>query len=302
MTTARQDNGKLSRSIKPLIGAVREFFEDDLLYYAAALSFQVFFSLFPFLFFVLALLETLNIPGLFDWLVEQARALLPEEAGTGVIEQTIEQVRNQAQGSGLLSLWIIVTLWSTSSGVRTVMHALNVAYDVRERSWWKEYPLSILYTILLASMVIVALGLILIGSQVAEGIAQQIGIGSAFVTLWQWLRIPAATLLFMVVVALVYYLFPNLDQPFRVFTPGAVLAVIAWMVASLGFSIYVNNFANFSAMYGSLAGIIVLLAYLYISACIVLFGAEVNEQIYNQVAGEGQGGDEEPQDTGPSHR
>ena len=302
MTTAIQGKGRLGQWTKALIDAAKEFNKDDMLYYAAALSFQVFFSLFPFLFFVLALLGALNIPTFWDWLIEQARTVLPQQSGVGVVEQTIEQVRSQAQGSGLLSLWIVITLWSTSSGVRTIMHALNIAYDVQERPWWKEYPLSILYTILLAVMVIVAVGLMLITSQMAEGIAQQGGLGSAFVTLWQWLRIPAATLLFMAVLALVYYLFPNLDQPFRVFTLGAVLAVIAWLVASLGFSIYVNNFGSFSAIYGSLAGIIVLLAYLYISACIVLFGAEVNEQIYNQFAEEVQEADEEPQKTDPSHR
>ena len=300
MTTAMQGKGRLGQWIKPLIDAAKEFNKDDMFYYAAALSFQVFFSLFPFLFFLLALLGFLDIPGFWDWLVEQARAALPEQSGVGVVEQTIEEVRSQAQGSGLLSLWIIVTLGSASSGVRTVMHALNVAYDVEDRPWWKEYPLSVLYTILLAVLIIVAVGLMLIGSQAVEWLAQEIGIGSAFVTLWQWLRIPAAALVFMVVLALVYYLFPNLDQTFRIATPGAVLAVIAWVVASLGFSFYVNNFGNYGAIYGSLGAVIVMLVYIYISAHIVLFGAEVNEQIYN-LSADGRDGDEEPQEAGPSN-
>src|SRR5215210_4211270 len=213
MTTAGQRKARLKQVIKHLIKAAKEFNEGDGLYYAASLAFQVFFSLFPFIFFLLALLGSLNIPGFFDWLIEQAQAVLPEQPGIGVVEQSIEQVRNQAQ-SGLLSFsWLIVALWSASYGVRTIMHALNVAYDVEERPAWKEYTLSILYAILLAVLVIVALGLILIGSQMTEWLAQQIGIGSAFVTLWGWLRIPAATLLLMVVLALIYYLFPNVDQP-----------------------------------------------------------------------------------------
>jgi membrane protein len=261
------------------------------------ISYQVFFSLFPFLFFVLALLGSLNIPGFWDWLLEQVRAVLPQQPGIGVVEQTIEEVRSQAQSSGLLSLWIIIALGSASSGVRTIMHALNVAYDVEERPWWKEYPLSVLYTILLAVLLTVAVGLMLISAQMAEALAQQIGIGSTFVTLWQWLRIPAAALVLMVVLALVYYLFPNMDQTFRIITPGAVLTVVAWLVASFGFSVYVNNFGNYSAIYGSLGAVIVLLVYLYISAFIVLFGAEVNEQIYN-LSVDGQEGDEESQETG----
>jgi membrane protein len=297
MTTVTQGKGRLGQSIKSLIEAAKEFNREDMLYYGAALSYQVFFSLFPFLFFLLALLGALNIPGFWDSLLDQSRTVLPGQAA-GVVEQATEQIRGEAQGSSLLSLWIIITLWPASAAVRTTMHALNVAYDVEERPAWKRYPLSILYTILLAVLIIVAVGLMLIGPQIVQWLAQQIGLGSAFVIIWQWLRIPAATLLLVAVVALIYYLFPNIDQPFRILTPGAVLTVIVWLVASLGFSVYVNNFGNFRAIYGSLAGIIVLLVYIYISASVLLFGAEVNEQIYNLT--EGQGGNEEPQETDSS--
>src|ERR671917_1499504 len=205
MTTAGQPKTRLKQVIEHVIKAVKEFNEGDGLYYAASLAFQVFFSLFPFIFFVLALLGSLNIPGFFDWLVEQAQGVLPEQPGMGIVEQSIEQVRSQAQ-SGLISFsWLIVTLWSTSYGVRTTMHALNVAYNVEERPAWKEYSLSILYAILLAVLIIVALGLLLITSQMAEWFAQQLGIGPVFVTLWGWLRIPASTLLLIVVLALIYY-------------------------------------------------------------------------------------------------
>jgi membrane protein len=300
MTTATQGKARPGQLIMRLIKAAKEFNDDDMLYYGAAISYQVFFSLFPFLFFLLALLGALNIPGFWDWLLNQAQAVLPEQA-TGVVEQTVEQIRSQAQGNGLLSLWIIITLWTASSAVRTTMHALNVAYDVaEERPVWRRYLLSILYTILLAVLIIVAVGLMLIGPQIAEWLAQQIGLGSAFVTLWEWVRIPAAVLVLIVVLALVYYLFPNVDQPFRLITPGAILAVIVWLIASFGFSYYVTNFANYSAIYGSLGAVIVLLVYLYISAGVLLFGAEVNEQLYYQFA-KGQDGDEEPRETDPSH-
>src|SRR5918997_3336835 len=172
MTTARQGKTGFGQPIQPLIKAAKDFNDDDGLYYAAALTFQVFFSLFPFLFFLLALLGSLNIPGFWDWLLEQVRAVLPQQPGIGVVEQTIEEVRSQAQGSGLLSLWIIIALGSASSGVRTIMHALNVAYDVEDRPWWKEYPLSVLYTILLAVLITAGVGLMLITSQMAEALAQ----------------------------------------------------------------------------------------------------------------------------------
>ena len=106
--------------------------------------------------------------------------------------------------------------------------------------------------------------------------------GSVFATVWTWARIPVAVVLLGLVAALVYYLFPNTDQPFRFITPGAVLAVIVWVLASLGFSWYVANFASYNATYGSIAAVIVLLFYFFISAAILLFGAELNSEVYHE--------------------
>jgi membrane protein len=290
MSMAEPLRARMNALGKGLIKAAKEFSEDDMLTYAAALSYQVFFSLFPFLIFFVALLGALNIPDFWDSLLDQARAVLPEQA-MEILEQALEQIRSQAQT--FLSVAIVVALWSASAAVRLTMHALNVAYDVEEeRPAWKRYPLSIFYTILLAVLIIVAVGLMLIGPQIAQWLAQQIGLGSVFVTLWQWGRILAVLLLLTAVVALVYYLCPNTDQPLRFITLGAVLAVIVWVVASFGFSFYLENFASYSATYGSLGAVIVLLIYLYISASALLFGAEVNEQMYHQFA-EGQNGGEE---------
>ena len=105
-----------------------------------------------------------------------------------------------------------------------------------------------------------------------------------FATVWTWARTPVAVVVLMLVAALVYYLFPDTDQPFRFVTPGAVLAVIVWVLASLGFSWYVSNFASYNATYGTLAAVIVLLSYFFISAAILLFGAELNSELYHQAA------------------
>ncbi len=260
--------------------------------YAAALSFWVFFSLFPFILFLVVLLGFLRIPGFFDWLVDQARTVMPEQAA-GLVEQIVGRMRDRASG-GLLSFVVVVALWSASAAVRMAMHALNLAYDVEEsRPAWKRYPLSIVYTMLLAAAVIVAVGLMLVGPRVTEWFAAQVGPGPLFVALWAWLRFPVAILLLMVVVALVYYLFPNVDQPFRFITPGSVLAVIVWIAASFGFSFYVSNFASYSATYGSLGAVIVLLLYFFVSAAVLLFGAEVNAQVYYHFAEDEEDDEEE---------
>lgn len=273
--------------------SVSEFLEDDMMTYAAALAYQVLFSLFPFIIFLIALLGFLQIPGFFDWLVEQARAVLPQDA-LGQVTEVITEIQHQREG-GALSFGIIVTIWVASAGVRSTMNAMNAAYDVREgRPTWKRYVLSIVYTLGLAIMIVVAVGLMLIGPQVMTWLAQQFGMDQLFVTLWRWLRIPVAIVLLMISVALMYYFAPNVDHKFRLITPGAVLAVIVWAAASFGFSYYVSNFANYNAMYGSIGTIIVLLLYFYISSLVLLFGAEVNAVIEHHALGGNRPREKEP--------
>ena len=262
--------------------SIKKFSADDMLVYAAALSYQLFFSLFPFVIFLLALLGVLNLTSFFDWLIKQSQTVLPGQA-SGMVKNIVSQIRGQG-ASGALSLGAILALWSASSAVRMAMHALNVAYDVEDRAVWKKFPLSILYTVLLAVLLIAAAALMLVGPQLATWIAKQVGLGSVFATVWTWARIPVALVLLVLVAALVYYLFPNTNQPFRVVTPGAVLAVIVWVLASLGFSWYVANFASYNATYGALAAVIVLLFYFFISAAILLFGGELNSEVYRQAA------------------
>jgi len=137
----------------------------------------------------------------------------------------------------------------------------------------------VVYTIALAGLLIATSGLMVIGPRTIEWIAKQVHLGSQFVTLWTWLRWPVIALLLVVVAALIYDVAPNIDQPFILITPGAVVAVISWMLASVGFSFYVSRFGNYSSTYGSLGGIIVLLLYFYISSAALLLGAEVNAAV-----------------------
>ena len=263
--------------------SVKAYLKDDMMTYAAALAFRMLFALFPFIIFLVALLGFLNIPGFFEWLLSQMQTVLPQQA-MGRVEEVVGQVRDQGRG-GLLSFGIIVALWSASIGVRSLMNGLNAAYDVEEeRPAWKLYPLSIFYTIVLAAMTIVAAGLMFIGPQAIKWLAGQVGMAEAFATVWAWLRWPVTIFLLMLAVAIIYYFGPNVDQPFRFVTPGSVLAVAVWISASLGFSYYVSNFADYGATYGSLGAVIVLLFYFFISAAVLLFGAEVNAQLYHHAA------------------
>ncbi|HET9660937.1 MAG TPA: YihY/virulence factor BrkB family protein [Thermomicrobiales bacterium] len=258
--------------------SIRAFVKDDMLTYAAALSYSALFALFPFLIFLIAVLGFLRIPQFFDWLLEQAQSALPADSFR-LVENVIRDIEGKSRG-GLLSFGIVIAIWSASSGIRSVMNAMNVAYRVEEtRPAPRRYLLSVLYTIGLAALLIAAAALMLIGPRAIEWIADRAELGSQFVTLWTWLRWPVLALLLMVVAALIYYVAPNVDQPFALLSPGAVVAVAIWVLASVGFSLYVANFSNYSATYGSLGGMVVLLLYFYISSAVLLLGAEVNAEL-----------------------
>ncbi len=266
----------------------KEFSEDDMSIYAAALSFHGLLSLFPFVLFLVALIGFLDLQQFFDWMREQAALLLPANA-MQQIDTVIEEVRS-SQG-GLLSVGALLALISASKGVRTLMHALNVAYDVEEeRSGWKLFLLSLVNTIGLAVMLLAAAALMLMGPQIVEWLAGQIGLRELFVTLWTWLRWPVAIVLLMLAVAVIYYVAPDVEQRFRFITPGSVIAVLVWILASLAFGFYVQNFGDYNATYGSIGAIIVLLLYFYISALVLLLGAELNAVIeHASVEGKNKG-------------
>ncbi|MCP6695588.1 YihY/virulence factor BrkB family protein [Pseudomonas donghuensis] len=260
-----------------LVRTVKEFLDDEMSTYASALAYQMLFSLFPFLLFLIALIGFLHLPDFFSWLRLQSELVLPPQA-LEQVNPVIDQLQ-QSKG-GLLSVGIVIALWTASAGVRLMMSAMNAAYDVVEgRPVWKRFALSVIYTVGIAGMLLAAAALMVLGPQVMEWIASQIGMQEFIVTLWTVLRWPAIIILMMVAVALIYYVMPDVKQTFRLITPGSVLAVVVWIIASLGFGYYVKTFADYNAMYGSIGAIIVLLLYFYISAAVLLLGAEMNAVI-----------------------
>ena len=280
--------------------SIRSFFEHRMLTHAAALAYQGLFALFPFIIFLGVLVAVLQVDALFEGLREQARSQPPQQV-PGPLGSVLEQVRSslseervapaveglieqgkQVAESKLLPFGIIFfALWSASGVALTLMEALNIVHQVEEtRPLWRRLALSMLCTPALAGMAIVATGLLLIWPQLAQWLARWIELSEAFVTLWAWFRIPVALFLLMIVVLLVYRFAPNRDRPVRFVVPGTILAVIAWALASVGFSFYLSNFANYGAIYGSLGTAIALLIYLYLSALALLLGEEVNAAIY----------------------
>lgn len=280
---------------KVMIRTVKEFIDDEMSTYASALAYQMLFSLFPFLLFLIALIGFLHLPDFFTWLREQAAYVLPALA-LDQVNPIIDQLQ-QSKG-GLLSVGIVVALWTASAGVRLMMSAMNAAYDVpEERPAWKRIPLSIAYTVGFAGLLLTVAALMVVGPQVMNWLAEQIGMEYFIVTLWTIARWPLIVILLMISVALIYFVMPDVKQSFRFITPGSVLAVVVWIVASIGFGIYVKNFADYNAMYGSIGAIIVLLLYFYISAAVLLFGAEMNAVIEHMSAEGKDKGEKDPNES-----
>ncbi len=274
--------------------SVRKFFEHPMSTYAAALAYRGLFGLFPFMLILVVLAGALGLPTFMDQMGKQATPRASQEVPQQ-LEPMVEQGREQIQplermigqaeeqaGGELLFFGIAVALWSTSALARTLTEAFNTAYEVAEtRPGWKRFALSMAFGPVLALVVIVSVVLMLIGPRLVERIAEVVGLDEVFVFLWGWLRFPVALFLLAVVLSLVYRYGPDAKQRFRSVGVGAAFAVVLWAIASVGFSFYLANFADYGVTYGSLGAAVGLLFYLYLSASVVLLGAEVNAANYH---------------------
>ncbi|MGE3961823.1 MAG: YihY/virulence factor BrkB family protein [Dehalococcoidia bacterium] len=260
----------------------REFQEDDLMGGAAELAYRFLFALFPFFIFLAALsgyvTSWLDVQNPTDEIVSSIGDTLPADA-SGVLEEQLRGVLDNSRG-GLLSFGAIAALWAASSATKTVMKWMNRVYNVREdRPFLKKQAVGLGLT-LVGALGFILGAAVLIGGQVAGSeITEQIGLSGAWGTVVSWARIPAALLLLMAAMAVVYWVTPNAGLPFAWITPGAVLFVVTWIVATIAFAFYVANFANYQATYGALGGVIILMLWLYITALVLLLGGKINATI-----------------------
>lgn len=277
--------------------SVRKFFEHPMSTYAAALAYRGLFGLFPFVLLLVVLAGALGLANFLQEAIDQASSEssqhVPEQLEPMIergreqlqpLQMMIEQAEKQA-GDSLLFFGVALALWSTSALASTLTEALNAAYEVPEtRRWWKISALSLAFGPVLALMVIVSVGLMLIGPDLVEGIAELISLDEEFALLWGWLRFPVALSLLAIVLSLVYRFGPDARLRFLTVVFGAILAVVLWALSSVGFSFYLATFANYGVTYGSLGAAVGLLFYLYLSASVVLLGAEVNAAIHHAVS------------------
>ena len=247
--------------------------EDEVSSLSAQLSYYFILSVFPFLIFLITLLD--YTPLTQQSTIDEISILLPESAFVIVREILTEVVA--ADNFTLLSLGILGTIWTASRGSAAMIKAINRAYGIAEsRSFFKLNAIGVFSTFALALVIIFSLSLLVFGQYLGSLAFQRIGMEEFFYALWPVLRFGIPLLIIFGVFSLLYLFAPDRRLRFRDIYPGAIFATLAWLTASQLFAFYVNNFDNFSRTYGSLGGIIVFLVWLYISSSITLLGVEIN--------------------------
>ena len=258
--------------------AWNEISDDDVSERAAALSYYFLFALFPALLFLTALLGFLPVAGLQERLLAYTHDVLPPDAAS-TLERTLTEVLT-ARRTGLVSLGALITLWAGSSGMVSVMNTMNVVWDVKEhRPWWKRRLMAVGLTLVFSVSIVVALILLVFGGKIGQVVAASFGLGAMFTTIWNVVSIPIVIACVLIGIEVVYYVAPARRRRWRWGTPGAVLALAMWLAMSLGLRVWVANFANYSATYGSIGGVILLMFWLYLTSYVLLVGAEVDAEI-----------------------
>jgi membrane protein len=263
-----------------------EFQEDNLTDWAAALTYYALLSLFP------ALIAMVSLIGLFgdpkattSSLTEIITEIGPHSAAE-TFKGPIESLTESRSTAGFtFVLGLVLALWSASSYTGAFMRASNVIYETREgRPFWKLRPLQLLVTLAMIVLVtLLALSLVLTGP-IVSAIAGPLGIGSTAVDVWNVAKWPVMALVFLLMLAILYYASPNAKlRGFRWVTPGSLVAIVVWIVASALFGFYVANFGSYDKTYGTLGGLVALLVWFWISNLAVLFGHQLNAELERSV-------------------
>jgi membrane protein len=274
-------------SVKEFVVALKDkIAEDDVTDMAASCTYYGVLALFPFVLFLVSLATLVIDPHQAEQIVQQLGQVAPGPA-TQILGDRIRTLASQ-QHVGLLTVGALGALWAASGATLAVMRALDTTYDVTEgRPFWKVRLVALLMTIVSGVLALVGALVAVAAAPLANAVGGPLG------TAITWLRLPVAGLVMMLLWALAYYVLPDVEQKFRFITPGSVGGVVLWLVASWLFSLYVSNFGNYDATYGPLGGVIVLLLWMWISALVLLVGAEANALLeHRSVEGKEAGGKE----------
>jgi membrane protein len=262
---------------------INEFQEDNLTDWAAALTYYALLALFPALLVLVALLGLFGDPvKTTNSIADIVRQVTGSNNTAKTFGTTVKDViKNRSAAGPLLVVGLLTALWSASGYVGAFIRANNAIYEIREgRPFWKLRPLQVLVTIVMVLlMALVVIALVMTGG-LAAAVGSAIGLGHTAVTVWGIVKWPVMALIVLFMLAVLYYLAPNVKLPkFRWITPGSVLALVVWAVATVGFAFYVKFFGSYNKTYGSLGGVVIFLFWLWLSNVAILLGAEFNSEL-----------------------
>ena len=262
------------------VKTAREFSADECTDIAAALTYYSVLAIFPGLVAVFSIFGLIAGNGqATDAILGVVESASPETAETlsGPLEQLAD---SPAAGWGLV-LGLVLAIWSASGYVAAFSRAMNRIYEIEEgRPFWKLKPAQLLVTVIGVALIVVALVLLVVSGPVADAVGSALGLGEAATTIWSIVKWPVLALIVVLMVAILYYATPNAKQPkFRWISLGSLLAILTLVVASVLFGLYVANFSNYDRTYGSLAGVIIFLLWLWIANIALLFGAEFDAEL-----------------------
>jgi membrane protein len=267
--------------VNTLRRTVKEFKDDNLTDWAAALTYYTMLSMFPALAALVSVVGLVGDPQTTtNTLLDIVRQLSPQSVDT--LREPIQNITSNRSGAGLaLVVGLALALWSASGYVGAFTRADNAIYEKPEgRPFWKLRPLQILVTLVMVVMLAIVLLAVVATGPVAKAVGQNIGLGDTAITVWNIAKWPVLLAMVIAMLAILYHVSPNVKLPgFRWISPGAVVAVIVWIVASALFALYVANFGSYNKTYGTFAGVIVFLLWVWITNLAILFGAELNAEL-----------------------
>jgi membrane protein len=257
-----------------------EFSADNLTDWAAALTYYGIMALFPAL---IALVSILGLVGQSATkpLLDNLGGFAPGPAHQ-ILENTLNGLTQSRGGTGILFVvGLAGALWSASGYIGAFIRASNIIWDVEEgRPIWRTLPLRVVITVTMLLLLAVSAVAVVVTGPLADRIGKLVGVGGTFITVWDVAKWPVLVIVVSFMFSILYYASPNVRQPgFRWVTPGGVLAVVAWIVASAAFGLYVANFGSYNKTYGSLGAIIIFLVWLWLSNVAILLGAELNAEL-----------------------
>ena len=272
----KKEEAKKGRFLGFIVYFIVKIRDDDIFALAAQLAYYLILSFFPFLIFLLTLVGFSNLDSM--EVLGALRAMLPTSAFELIYNVIIEII--EKQNTGLLGASLLLVIWSASSAFRAVIKGINKAYGLNEnRSFIKRAFIAVICTFALAFLIMLTLVMLVFGRLIGDLLAAYLPFPVVVYKVWNFLRYLLVVFMMILIFASIYRYTPSKRLRWKEVLPGAIACTGGWLIVSLGFSFYINNFSNYSKIYGGLGAVIILITWLYLTSIILIGGGEINSVI-----------------------